>query len=255
MQVTRHLIALGVCCVLSAACLAQEQQSRPPFPGKDSQYGAPAGGLVKRMMAFDANGDGKLTRAEITDSRLLRIFDRADANKDGVVTKEALTALAAKMAEEQPDDRNQRRGPPDDGDDRRGPPDGPDGGQGPGRGGPPGGPPRPGQVLPSFVQERLNLTADQKRQVRELQDYVDGKLAKILTAEQKKQLKEMRPPGMGRGGPGQGGPGGPGQGGPGGPGQGGPGQGGPGGRGPGGQGGPGQGGQGQGGPGGPPERD
>src|SRR5262249_53877345 len=58
-----------------------------------------------------------------------------------------------------------------------------------GRGGPGGfgGPPQPGQILPSFLQERLNLTADQKKQVEELQKDVDGKLGKVLSDEQKKQ--------------------------------------------------------------------
>jgi hypothetical protein len=49
--------------------------------------------FVKQMMAFDKNGDGKLTKDEITDTRLLALFDRADANKDGVVTTEELEAL------------------------------------------------------------------------------------------------------------------------------------------------------------------
>ena len=56
--------------------------------------------LVTRMMAFDANKDGKLTKDEITDQRLIRLFDQADVNQDGVVTKEELTALAAKMEAE-----------------------------------------------------------------------------------------------------------------------------------------------------------
>ena len=53
--------------------------------------------LVVKMMAFDKNKDGKLTRDEVTDERLLRLFDQADTNKDGVVTKEELMALAAKL--------------------------------------------------------------------------------------------------------------------------------------------------------------
>jgi Spy/CpxP family protein refolding chaperone len=91
------------------------------------------------------------------------------------------------------------------------------GGQPGGFGGPPGGPPQPGQVLPGFVQEMLNLTAEQKKQVEELQKEVDAKLAKILTAEQKKTLQQMPGPfglPFGPGGPGGGGfgpfgPGGP----------------------------------------------
>jgi len=88
----------------------------------------------------------------------------------------------------------------------------PKGGQPPGKGGfGPGGRmmPQPGVLLPSFMQEALKLTAEQKKQVEELQKEVDAKLAKILTADQLKQLKEMKdrgpggpggPPGKGKGG-------------------------------------------------------
>src|SRR5208337_4032679 len=85
--------------------------------------------IVVRMMAFDNNHDGKLTKDEITDPRLQRLFDRADANHDGVVTKDELTALAQKMFAESGSGRGIRRGP-----------GGPDvGGFGPGPGGPGGG--------------------------------------------------------------------------------------------------------------------
>ncbi len=90
----------------------------------------------------------------------------------------------------------------------------------PGKGGfGPGGPggrmmmPQPGQLLPSFVQDTLKLSDEQKKQVDELQKEVDAKLAKILTADQLKQFKELKD--RGPGGPGGRGPGGPG--GPGGP--------------------------------------
>jgi outer membrane protein assembly factor BamB len=70
-----------------------------------------------------------------------------------------------------------------------------------------GGFPQPGQILPAFLQQQLELTAEQKKQVEALQKDVDGKLAKILTDRQNKQLKEMRQP-FGRGGFGRGGRGG-----------------------------------------------
>ena len=80
-------------------------------------------------------------------------------------------------------------------------------------GGPPGGPgrfalPQPGQIMPAFLQERFNLTAEQKGQLDELQKDVDGKLAKLFTDEQRSQLKEMPQGGRGGGGPGGRGPGG-----------------------------------------------
>src|SRR3712207_1523392 len=76
-----------------------------------------------------------------------------------------------------------------------------------GPGGPPpgfkGGFPRPGQVLPGFLQGRLKLTPEQRKQVEELQKEVDDRLAKILTEEQKKTLQEA-PKGFGPpGGPGR----------------------------------------------------
>lgn len=148
--------------------------------------------LVNRMMQFDADKDGKLTKGEITDDRLLGLFDRADANQDGTLTKKELTTFAAK------DRSNAQYG--------RGGPFGGPGGLG-GMGGPGGPRPKPGEVLPERLQQRLKLTVDQKIQLKELQKEVDSKLAKILTSEQKSQLEEMatRGPG-GLGGPG-GGPG------------------------------------------------
>jgi len=170
-----------------------------------AQNPASADGLVNRMMAFDKNGDGKLTKSEVTDERLLRLFDRADADKDGTVTKAELTALEAREAARLPG-----------GPGGFGPPAGP--------GGPMMGPPRPGEILPSFLRRALDLTAEQKSLLDELQKDVDSRLAKILTDSQKKTLDQMRrrgpggpggpggfgPPGGRRGpGPGPGGPGGP----------------------------------------------
>jgi outer membrane protein assembly factor BamB len=79
---------------------------------------------------------------------------------------------------------------------------------GPGAGGPGGfRPPQPGQILPAPLQERLNLTGDQKKQLEELQKESDGKLGKLLTEEQQKQLKDTAG-GPGRSGFGRRGPGG-----------------------------------------------
>jgi Spy/CpxP family protein refolding chaperone len=139
-----------------------------------------------------------------------------------VVTKEELMALAAKLDADGPGDQRGPggKGPGGPGGKR---PDGPGGPGGRGPDGPGGRGPgaQPGQVLPAFVVETLNLTAEQKKQLEALQKDVDARLAKILTAEQKKQLEEMGP---GRGGPsgrgerGERGPGGPGRRGPDGPG-------------------------------------
>jgi enterochelin esterase-like enzyme len=54
--------------------------------------------------------------------------------------------------------------------------------------------PRTGQLLPGFLQDALKLTAEQKKQVEDLQKDVDGRLEKILTADQRKQLQATRRP-------------------------------------------------------------
>ncbi len=52
---------------------------------------------VKTLMAFDANGDGKLSRSELPD-RFQGLFDRADVNKDGILTADEIRKMAAAQA-------------------------------------------------------------------------------------------------------------------------------------------------------------
>ena len=167
--------------ILAAASFAVAQ--RPRGGGEGGPGPADAQDLVARMMAFDNDKDGKLAKAEVTDGRLQRLFDRADADRDGTVTREELTALEAR---EQATDRG-------------GPPGGGPPGGGPGR--PMMGPSRPGEVLPAMLQQRLGVTPEQKAQLADLQKDVDARLEKILDEEQKKQLKEMRDRGPGGFGP------------------------------------------------------
>lgn len=65
--------------------------------------------FVKKVMAFNKAKDGKLTKTELTDTRLHGLFDRADANKDGMVTREELEALFAR--ETIADDGKKGKGP------------------------------------------------------------------------------------------------------------------------------------------------
>jgi EF hand len=178
--------------------------AQPPGPGQEVYSQSATGGdLVTRMMEFDKDKDGKLTKSEVTDNRLHRLFARADANNDGTVTKAELASMAKK---EESSSRGRTFG--------FGPPGGPPGGG-------PGGfmmmPPRPGEILPPMVQQRLRLSAEQKAELASIQKDVDERLAKLLTDEQKKQIKEMRQRGPGGFGPRGGGPPrgfGPGRGGP-----------------------------------------
>ena len=189
---------LMVCGLLATVSYIEAQ---PPGGGKGGKGGGKGGGssdpdaAVARMFeTFDKNKDGKLSKDEITDERFLSLFERADADKDGYVTKEELKALFVKEAASQGGRGGQG------GDKGGNGKDGFSGGTGGGKGGPGGsgggmgmgGPPQPGQIMPSMIQEMLQLSDDQKAKVADLQKDVDAKLGKILTTEQQKQLQEMK---------------------------------------------------------------
>ena len=182
MRISCLIPSLGA--LLLAAPLALAQGPGGPGGGPPGGFGGPGGGrslskaddtaeLVSKVMAFDTNKDGSLSKAELTDTRLFGLFDRADANKDGIITKAELTAPGR--------ERIRRRRPRPGG----GGPGGPGGFGGPGGGGPGGPGGRPGEVLSSMVQQRLNLTDEQKTQMAALQKEVDAKLETILDSEQK----------------------------------------------------------------------
>lgn len=133
---------------------------------------------------------------------ILQLFQRADANKDGSVTKAELTAAMKSQARGR---RQGQGGPPPQQGSRRGGNRGPAGppreGNGPDRPRPgqaehghQGPPPQPGQVLPEPVAKSLNLDKQQTQQLKALQADVDKRLAAILTDKQKEQLKNARPP-------------------------------------------------------------
>lgn len=195
----RLTVMLLVCGLTAVTFQVSAQPGGPPRGGPPGGgRGGPGGRgkpatpqeLVARVFASDANKDGKLSKEELHDPRLARLFVRADADSDGVVTKDELTSLFTKEL------AAGGGGGPGAG------PGGPREPGGPGeRGGPPGpGGPRVGQIMPRFAQESLNLTDEQKSQLDALQKEVDAKLDKILTAEQKQQLREQRD--HGPGGPG-----------------------------------------------------
>jgi Spy/CpxP family protein refolding chaperone len=197
-----QLFILAATGTFAMSSLAFAQTTRPAHAGSDYANSP----LVTHMMRFDTRHNGKLTRDEITDDRLLRLFDEADANKDGIVTRDELIAIAVKLDSQVASDSGGPGGP----DGGRGMGFGGFGGPGGGRGMGRGGPPAPGQILPPGLQNELGLTDQQKSELQTLQNEVDAQLAKILTPDQQQQLKQMSA--RGRGGPGgfggRGGPGG-----------------------------------------------
>lgn len=86
---------------------------RPSFPGRrgGEGFGRGEGGergggaeaspddLADTLMAFDRNGDGSLIRSEVPE-RFQGLFDRADANKDGALSREELKQSATSTAQQ-----------------------------------------------------------------------------------------------------------------------------------------------------------
>lgn len=52
--------------------------------------------MVNKLMAFDKNKDGVLTKEEMGDSRLAPLFDKANTSKSGKLTREELTSYLTK---------------------------------------------------------------------------------------------------------------------------------------------------------------
>ena len=192
------LLAAGIYGMATVVVIAQPSgRSDGGARGEDPQDVL---SFINRMLKFDANQDGELTKAEMTDTRLVPFFNSVDENRDGTVTKDELTAYHQKES------KNHRGGP------GRGGPPGPGG---PGMGGPgmggPGGPGMGGpgmggpigQVLPPPVRVMLKLSNGQQKKVDALQKLVDSRLDQILNDEQKLQLQQMRERDpVGPGGPG-----------------------------------------------------
>ncbi|EMI20268.1 EF hand domain protein, partial [Rhodopirellula maiorica SM1] len=106
-----------------------------------------------------------------------QIFDQADTNRDGCLSKQELYLA---MQSQQANNQRGRGGPPPQ-NDAYGAPAGreanrphPEGEHG-------GPPPSPGQVLPDFIVQSLDLTERQTRQLNALQSDVTKRLAGILT--------------------------------------------------------------------------
>jgi hypothetical protein len=66
----------------------------PPLPGP---RGVPEDDLVTRLLAFDKNGDGRVTADELPE-RMRGLIEQGDKNKDGALDVEEIRQLAAERA-------------------------------------------------------------------------------------------------------------------------------------------------------------
>ena len=80
-----------------------EEAAEPPIPGPT------AAELLATLLNYDKNKDGKLTQAEVPQ-RLQGMFDRGDADKNGVMENAELRKLAADQAAAPPAPPPARRG-------------------------------------------------------------------------------------------------------------------------------------------------
>jgi hypothetical protein len=55
--------------------------------------------IVERIMSFDKNKDGKITKDELPE-RLQNLIEKGDTNKDGALDKDEIKALATKIQQE-----------------------------------------------------------------------------------------------------------------------------------------------------------
>jgi Spy/CpxP family protein refolding chaperone len=147
-----------------------------PAPAVAARRGLTADEVVERVLSFDKNKDGKITKDELPE-RMQGLIEKGDTNKDGALDRDEIRKLATDLAR---DGTFPGFGPPGFG----------PRGQAPGR-------PEPGTLLPPLVRDRLSLSEEQEKQVTDLEKDVRTKLMKILTDEQKAQLEEARQRGPG----------------------------------------------------------
>ena len=158
--------------------------------GGEESSALKADDLVKSLMAFDANGDGKLQKSEVPE-RMQGMFEKGDLNKDGVLSADEILALAkaqVALANNGPGE-GEGRGGRGDGEGRGG------------RGGPQGGMMRQDPILNALDQNHDGVISAEE---------IAGAAAALKTLDKNQDGQitqdEVRPnfgPGRGRGGEGR----------------------------------------------------
>lgn len=87
MKVKKRYV-LGLLVVVIAVCIIAFKVFRKPEPN-----GPTPDEIVKELLAFDRNGNGQLSKDELSE-RMQGLFARGDANQDGVLSQDELRKLA-----------------------------------------------------------------------------------------------------------------------------------------------------------------
>jgi hypothetical protein len=168
------------------------------------------GSIVSKMLSFDRNRDGVIGKNEVSDPRLLKLFERYDANKDSSLSREELVAGAEQdspgstasdpaalqsSAATLPPTTSEPGGRT-----TIARPTGIGGGGAPMASAPvgakeqsvpfPDGLTRIGQIIPDDIRDNMDLSDKQKKQIEELEKDVANRLSKMLNAKQTQLLKE-----------------------------------------------------------------
>lgn len=154
--------------------MGREGMGRGGFGGPEGRGGAGGGenaeAMVERLMASDANKDGKLSKEELPE-RLQSMMARGDKNEDGSLDKEEIMAIARERAAQ--------------------------GGGGGGFGGPGGGEGRGGEFMAQMF-ERADANKDGKLSGEEIPPFMRERLESIDTNKDGSLDKAELEAGMGR---------------------------------------------------------
>jgi hypothetical protein len=84
--------------LVAGFALAGAGLAQPPGPKGPAQGpGISVEDMVERLMAFDKNKDGKVTRDELPE-RMHHLIEMGDTNKDGALDRDEIRALATRLA-------------------------------------------------------------------------------------------------------------------------------------------------------------
>jgi hypothetical protein len=93
---------LVVAVAITGVAVTQPPPGQPPPRGPGARpRGVSADDLVERLMAFDKNKDGKVTKDELPE-RMHYLIELGDTNKDGALDRDEIKKLAARLSEEGP---------------------------------------------------------------------------------------------------------------------------------------------------------